>query len=322
MNFLEPGQHARGIPVVGQGVPHLHVGRALDIGRHVARLAGLEFFAGVGLGIEAADFLHFIAFAGVQEADGHAGLDLAVEDAHVCDHALVGVEIGIKRQRLQTALASRLGRRHMRHDGFQNILNADAFLGAARNGRLAGHSQDVFQLLLRLGDVRVREVDLVDDRDDEQVLLGGEVVVGHGLRFHALGGIDHQQRTFAGAQAAGNFVGKIHVAGGVNKVQLVGLAVLGLVQHRDRVGLDGNAPFAFQVHGVQQLIGHVARGDGARAVQQPVGKRGLPVINVGNDAEVSYVCGVHYKSLRFNFNQCKLSRCKSEDDKHKNGHEK
>jgi hypothetical protein len=28
-------------------------------------------------------------------------------------------------------------------------------------------------------------------------------------------------------------------------------------------------------------------------VQQPVGKRRLPVVNVGDDAEIAYVCGVH-----------------------------
>ena len=38
---------------------------------------------------------------------------------------------------------------------------------------------------------------------------------------------------------------------------------------------------------------HVARGDRAGAVQQPVGKRRLAVVNVGNDAEISYVRGVH-----------------------------
>jgi hypothetical protein len=29
-------------------------------------------------------------------------------------------------------------------------------------------------------------------------------------------------------------------------------------------------------------------------VQQAVGERGLPVVNVGDDAEIAYVCGVHY----------------------------
>ena len=83
------------------------------------------------------------------------------------------------------------------------------------------------------------------------------------------------------------------MAGRINQVQLVGLAVLGRVQHRDRMGLDGDAPLAFQVHRIEQLVLHVAGGDGAGAVQQAVRKRRLPMINMGNDAEISDMRCVH-----------------------------
>ena len=43
------------------------------------------------------------------------------------------------------------------------------------------------------------------------------------------------------------------MAGGVDQVELVGLAVLGRVVHGDRVGLDGDAPLALQVHRIEQL---------------------------------------------------------------------
>ena len=47
---------------------------------------------------------------------------------------------------------------------------------------------------------RVRQVDLVDDGDELQVVLDGEVGVGDGLRFDALGGVNHEQGAFAGRQ--------------------------------------------------------------------------------------------------------------------------
>ena len=62
------------------------------------------------------------------------------------------------------------------------------------------------------GDVGVRQIDLVDDRDDRQALLVREMDVRHGLRLDALRGIDDQQRAFAGRERARDFVGKIHVA--------------------------------------------------------------------------------------------------------------
>ena len=92
-----------------------------------------------------------------------------------------------------------------------------------------------------------------------EVLLHRQVHIGDGLRLDALRGIDDQQRPFARAQAARNFVGEIHVAGRVDQVQLVGLAVLRLVKHRHRMRLDGDAALPLQVHRIEQLILHVAR---------------------------------------------------------------
>ncbi len=75
----------------------------------------------------------------------------------------------------------------------------------------------------------MRQVDLVDHRDDRQVLLHRQVHIGDRLRLDTLGGINDQQRALARAQTAGDFIRKIHVPGRVDQVQLVSLPVLGLV---------------------------------------------------------------------------------------------
>jgi hypothetical protein len=36
-------------------------------------------------------------------------------------------------------------------------------------------------------------------------------------------------------------------------------------------------------------------------MQQAVGERGFPVVNVGDDAEISYVCGVHLQISNVEF---------------------
>ena len=76
--------------------------------------------------------------------------------------------------------------------------------------------------------------------------------VGDGLGLHALEGIDEQDGPLAGGQAARHLVAEIDVAGRVDQVQLVLLAVV-LVVDRDRVHADGDAAFAFEVHGVEDL---------------------------------------------------------------------
>ena len=61
--------------------------------------------------------------------------------------------------------------------------------------------------------------------DDLEVVLDGQVDVGQRLGLDALGGVDHQQRAFAGGQRARDLVGEVDVAGRVDQVELVHLAV-------------------------------------------------------------------------------------------------
>ncbi len=51
------------------------------------------------------------------------------------------------------------------------------------------------------------------------------------------------------------------MAGSVDQVELVSLAVVRGVHHADGVGFDGDAALALQVHGVEDLGLHLARGE-------------------------------------------------------------
>jgi hypothetical protein len=79
------------------------------------------------------------------------------------------------------------------------------------------------------------------------------------------------------------------VAGRVDEVQDIGVAVLGGVFDADGVGLDGDAALPLDIHGVEQLLLHVALGHGAGQLDQPVGERGFPVVDMGDDGEVADV---------------------------------
>ena len=138
------------------------------------------------------------------------------------------------------------------------------------------------------------QVDLVDDRNDFQVVVEGQVGVGEGLRFDALRGVDHQQRAFAGLQAARDFVGEIDVAGRVDEVELVLVAVVGVVVQADGVGLDGDAALALEVHGVEDLGHHFALGQGAGDFEQAVGQRAFAVVDVRNDGKIADEAWIHW----------------------------
>ena len=131
------------------------------------------------------------------------------------------------------------------------------------------------------------EVDLVEDGDDLVAGVDRLVDVGEGLGLDALGGVDDEERALDGAHRAGDLVGEVDVAGGVDEVEDVGPGrPCARVVEADGLGLDGDAALALDVHGVEELRLHLAVGDGAGRLDQAVGERRLAVVDVGDDGEV------------------------------------
>ena len=96
-------------------------------------------------------------------------------------------------------------------------------------------------------------------------LLGRRIAVGDRLRLDALRGVDDQQRAFAGGERARDLVGEVDVAGRVDQVEVVGLAVARLVAQRRGLRLDGDAALALEVHRVEHLRFHLALGEARRS---------------------------------------------------------
>ena len=232
----------------------------------------------------------------MQHLDGHPGADIAVEHADHRHHAAVRVEIGIKHKRLQRRGIRFLGGRNMPHDRLQHILSPDVFLGAGQHGLIRRDGKNLLKLPFHPVDIGVRQVDLVDHRDDGQLLVMRQVDVGHRLGLDTLRRVHDQQCPLTGAQAPRHLVRKIDVPRRVDQIQLILHPVSRRVVHRDRMCLNGDAAFLLEIHRVEQLILHLPVGDGAGPVQQPVRKRRLPVVDVRNNAEITNSLDVHVHS--------------------------
>ena len=77
------------------------------------------------------------------------------------------------------------------------------------------------------------------------------------------------------------------MAGGVDQVQDIGFTILGRVFDPHRVGLDRDAAFAFDIHAVEHLRLHIARSHRSGHLNEPVGKGGFSVVNMGHDREIA-----------------------------------
>ncbi len=175
------------------------------------------------------------------------------------------------------------------HQCLEHALDVQPGLGADLHGIRRIQPDHVLDLLLHPLGFGGGQVDLVQHRDDLVVGLDRLVDVGQGLRLHALAGVHHEQGTLAGGQAAADLVGEVHVAGGVHQVQLIDLAVLRLIGKAHGLCLDRDAALALQVHAVEHLVGHLALGQRAGRLDQPVGQGGFPVVDMGDDREIADV---------------------------------
>ena len=286
----EAGQRlAHRLAVVGDGVADAGVGHFLDRGGEEADLAGAELLGVHHLRREHADAVDLVGGAGAHHADALALPEHAVDDAQQHHDAEIAVVPAVDEQRLEGRVAVALGRRQAGDDAFQHLGNVEAGLGRDQD-RVRGVEPDhVLDLLLHLFGLGRRQVDLVEDRHDLVIVVDRLIDVGERLRLDALGGVDHQQRAFAGGERAVDLVGEIDVARRVDQVEHVVLAVARAVVEPHGLRLDGDAALALDVHGVEHLLHHLALGEPAGGLDQPVGQRRLAVVDMGDDGEVADV---------------------------------
>jgi hypothetical protein len=195
------------------------------------------------------------------------------------DHPPVLVVVRVEDEALQGCVGISDRGRNPLADGVEQL--GDAFPGLGRQpedlgGRDAEHPFDLAGVAIGVGS---REVDLVEGRHDLLVVFEGLVGVGEGLSFDALGRVHQQHHPLAGGQAAAYLIAEIHVPGGVDQMDGVALPV-----HPYVLGLDGDAPLPFDVHGVEVLLAHVAGVHRAGQFKDPVGQGGLAVVDVRHDA--------------------------------------
>jgi hypothetical protein len=272
---------------VGDRVAHAGVADELDLGGEEADLAGAELGDVLHGGLEDAEAVDLVGAAGLHHADAVALADDAVDDADEDDDAEVGVVVAVDQHGLEGRVAVALGRGQAGDDGLEHVGDAEAGLGRDEDGVGGVEADHVLDLLLHAVGLGGGEVDLVEDGDDLVVGVDGLVDVGERLGLDALGGVDDEERAFDRAHGAGDLVAEVDVAGGVDEVEDVGLAVLRGVVDADGVGLDGDAALALDVHRVEELLLHVAFGHGAGELDQPVGKGRLAVVDMGHDGEIA-----------------------------------
>ena len=282
------------------GIAHAGVLHGLDAGGQVADLAGLQLGAGGQAGGTHVAHLHQRELcAGGHQTDGVAGFHRALKDADIDDDALVAVIDAVEDEGLEGGVGVAGGGGDVADHPLQHLIDVQTGLGRDAGGVEAGQADDILHLLRHLVWMGRRQVDLIQDGHQLEVVLQRHIGVGEGLGLHALRGVHHEDGTLAGGEAAADLVGEVHMARGVDEVELVHLAVLGGVVHGDGAGLDGDAALPLNVHVVEDLVLHRPLVHALGQLEDAVGQGGFAVVDVRDDAEVADVVSCHVVPPKF-----------------------
>ena len=267
-----------------------------DAGNDKAYFAGLEVGRTGMFRIEYSDAIDLVHLAGGLDQDLVTLLDPAMANADQRDNTEIVVEPGVDDQSLQRRIDFAGWRRNDRNQTLKHIVYAHAAFGAASHcvGRI--DADDMFDFVLDLIGVGLRQVHLIQHWHNFQALLNSRVTVGYRLRFYALPRIDHQQRTLAGGQRATDLVGEVNVTWSVDKVQLISFAILRFVVQRDAVRLDGDASFALEIHRIKHLSVHFTLGQTAAHLNKTVSQGRLAMIDVRDDGKIADMTQVAHSS--------------------------
>ena len=159
--------------VVDQGdrVANAGIGHGLDRSGEIAHLTGLEAVDLALVRGHHPDLIEFVGLLAGHQQHLVLGADRARDHPEVDDHPAVGVVIGVKDQGPQGFLPPIRRRGHPVHHGLQDLGHAQATLGRAGDRAGAVQANDRFDLLADPIGIGARQVDLVEDRNDLQVVF-------------------------------------------------------------------------------------------------------------------------------------------------------
>jgi len=105
------------------------------------------------------------------------------------------------------------------------------------------------------------------------------------LRLWPVVGVDEEKNAIDHPQGSFHFAAEIGVTGSVDDID-----DLVTPMHRSVLGLDGDALFAFEIHGVHGSIFDFLVGtESPSLLEQGVNEGGLPVVDVSNNGDVADV---------------------------------
>ena len=184
---------------MGNRITHLHLLRVLDTTDDITHITRTQFLTGNHIHLQHPDLIGIILHARIKELHEIALTDYTVHNLEVGNNAPERVKYRIENQSLKRSLLIPLGMRNTFYDGIKHLPDTLARLTGCTQDILALATNQVDNLIFHLIRHGRGHVNLIDDRNNLQIMVDSHIKIGDGLCLHALRGIDHQEGTFTGS---------------------------------------------------------------------------------------------------------------------------
>lgn len=169
----------------GDGITDLHLLGVLDTTDDIAHITCPQLLPGYHVHLEDTDLVGIILHACIEELHLLTLVDGAIHNLEIGDDATERVEHGVEDQSLQGSFCVTLRMRDALHDGIENLFHALTRLATGTDDVLRGTADEVNNLVLHLVGHGTGHVYLIDNGDNLQVMIDGEIEVGDGLRLYS-----------------------------------------------------------------------------------------------------------------------------------------
>ena len=203
------------------------------------------------------------------------------------DNSLVGIIQGIKDQRLQRCIRISCRCRDLMHDRLQYLIDPRSVLGRDQRSIRSIKTDHILNLLLHTFRLCAWQINLVDHRENLQIMIQCQIYISKGLCLDSLRRIHDKNSAIAGCQTPAHLVVKIYMTWRVDQVEDILFSVLCRINGSDGLSLDRDASFPFQLHIVKNLCLHFPAGQQSCFLYNSVCQGGFTVINMCHDTEIS-----------------------------------
>ena len=273
---------------VQHGVTRPYFPHAAHVGDHVPDFAGLELLRRLVAQLEIAYFIHFVhVIAMGTKRDLHPRFEDAVHDPNRRNRAAIPVVVGVKDEGAERGLVLATRRRHAGDYRFDQLRHAATLFGRDPEDLVGFGADQIMDFVGALVGLSARKIDLVEDGYDFQAGIHGQQEIGQGLGLDPLRRIHDQNGAFTRYERPRHLVRKVDMPGRIDKIELIQLPIFGVVAHPHGIQLDRDAALALQVHRIEDLLAHQSLVEGARELDQAVGKRRFAVVDMSNDTEIA-----------------------------------